>query len=86
MGAALYLPYNFKKILCGPGPQQQNVPEHQNEPPTIVCARKVAKLPQWRALVRVTKLQYLAHKGVWTWVLRGPVESVNSSTGTEVPI
>ena len=32
----------FLKILCVPGLQRENVPEHQNEPPTTACARKVA--------------------------------------------
>ena len=42
LGAALYLPYIFLKILCVPGLQRENVLEHQNEPPTTACARKVA--------------------------------------------
>ena len=31
----------FLKIMCVPGLQRENVPEHQNEPPTTGCARKV---------------------------------------------
>ena len=86
-----YLPYSFKKFLCVPGSQQENVPEHLNEPRLGVFHPKVSQLPKWRAPNRATKLLYLAHRGVsetWVWmgVLRGPVKLVISSTGAEVPI
>ena len=35
-----YLPYSFKKFLCVPGSQQENVPEHQNEPPLNMVSSK----------------------------------------------
>ena len=74
----LLVSYIFKNFLCGPGFVAAKCPRTLALDLAWSCAGLLGGLPQGRAPVRATKLQYLAHRGVWMGVLRGPVELVIS--------